>query len=768
MIIRTLTVLASTAAAALQPLPPVNWTNTNALSTSSNGFSGFTTQNASRIIYIDNAFADIADTEGLTLIPPTAFQFAETFRQDLSNWTTANWTLQRVGSFPEGASGILLGPFRGSDDEVTYENGATTEEGYEIEITNRTVYIGGKGARGMFWGTRTLLQQALIANGSSLATGRTIDAPAYATRGYMLDAGRKWYTPEFLKELCTYASFFKISEFHYHSSDNAPLNRGHNETWNKVFSHFSLFAENNTALQGLVERKNETLSRAQFEDFQNHCAQRGVTVIPEIEAPGHALAITKWKPELALAKKDLLNLTHPDAIPTVKAIWEEFLPWFKTKEVHIGADEYDSELADDYINFVNEMSEFVNSTAGKRIRIWGTHEPSENLTISKDIIVQHWQYGQSDPVQLQNDDYSLINSNDWWAYMSLKNDHTPILPAPYPQFYNTSRTLNFADVPGWQWDPSFFNQVNTTEQLKPGASDNKGAILAAWNDNGPDATTQLEAYYAMRQGIPVMAARAWAGRRGVNITAANVNASIEYLASNAPGQNLDRRPVSLRSASPVRKTVLSWDSRTGQMAQTFGKGSFGPPYTLSLNVSSPFSIKGPDTSLAISNVVNSTTNSTVRTLVFTTADGFPYPLRNVSYDDYDPGHPGRIWTNVSTSTHDLVPLTLPVRLRIETDIYNGSRVWVNEKFAGRFEVFVFGGRNTVFSWSQMALVAPLDSVDGGVDTLKLENGVGLYNVTAGNGSYGPAPPEQNAASSGKGIATVLQVAVGFVMIWMFV
>ena len=768
MIIRTLTVLASTAAAALQPLPPVNWTNTNALSTSSNGFSGFTTQNASRIIYIDNAFADIADTEGLTLIPPTAFQFAETFRQDLSNWTTANWTLQRVGSFPEGASGILLGPFRGSDDEVTYENGATTEEGYEIEITNRTVYIGGKGARGMFWGTRTLLQQALIANGSSLATGRTIDAPAYATRGYMLDAGRKWYTPEFLKELCTYASFFKISEFHYHSSDNAPLNRGHNETWNKVFSHFSLFAENNTALQGLVERKNETLSRAQFEDFQNHCAQRGVTVIPEIEAPGHALAITKWKPELALAKKDLLNLTHPDAIPTVKAIWEEFLPWFKTKEVHIGADEYDSELADDYINFVNEMSEFVNSTAGKRIRIWGTHEPSENLTISKDIIVQHWQYGQSDPVQLQNDDYSLINSNDWWAYMSLKNDHTPILPAPYPQFYNTSRTLNFADVPGWQWDPSLFNQVNTTEQLKPGASDNKGAILAAWNDNGPDATTQLEAYYAMRQGIPVMAARAWAGRRGVNITAANVNASIEYLASNAPGQNLDRRPVSLRSASPVRKTVLSWDSRTGQMAQTFGKGSFGPPYTLSLNVSSPFSIKGPDTSLAISNVVNSTTNSTVRTLVFTTADGFPYPLRNVSYDDYDPGHPGRIWTNVSTSTHDPVPLTLPVRLRIETDIYNGSRVWANEKFAGRFEVFVFGGRNTVFSWSQMALVAPLDSVDGGVDTLKLENGVGLYNVTAGNGSYGPAPPEQNAANSGKSIATVLQVAVGFVMIWMFV
>ncbi|KAJ4354900.1 hypothetical protein N0V95_003434 [Ascochyta clinopodiicola] len=765
MIVWALAALAGTAVA-LQPFPPVQWTDTDTLS---NGFNGFATRNASRTIYIADSFADVADTEGLTLIPPTAFQFAETFREDLSAWDTANWTLQRVDTLPTNASGILLGPFRGSDDEVTYEDGVTTEEGYEIEITNRTVYIGGKGARGMFWGTRTLLQQAMIANGSSLQTGRTVDAPAYATRGYMLDAGRKWYTPEFLKELCTYASFFKISEFHYHSSDNAPLNRGHNETWNKVFSHFSLYPEQNTELQGIIERKNETLSRAQFEDFQTHCAQRGVTVIPEIEAPGHALAITKWKPELALAKKDLLNLTHPDAIPTVKAIWSEFLPWFQTKEVHIGADEYDSELADDYINFVNEMSEFVNSTSGKRIRIWGTYEPSKDLTISKDIVVQHWQYGQSDPVQLQNDGYGLINSEDWWAYMSLKNDHTPILPAPYPQFYNNSRTLNFADVPGWQWDPSLFNPVNKTEQLESGASGNRGAILAAWNDNGPDATTQLEAYYAMREGIPVMAARAWAGRRGVNLTTESVNASIGYLSPKAPGQNLDRRPVSLRHTTPARKPIISWTQRDGAMAQTFSKGSFGPPYTLSLNVSSPFSITGPDTSLSLTTVLtNSTTNASVPSLVFTTADGFPYPLRNVSYSDYDPGHPGRIWANLSTSTHEPVPITLPARLRIETDIYNGSRVWVNEVFAGRFEVFVFGGRNTVFSWSQMALVAPLNSVNGGVDSLKLEDGVGMYNATAEGGSNATGAPGQSAAAGQRGRGVMWRVVVAVAVVWLFV
>jgi hexosaminidase len=538
-----------TLVAALQPLPPTQW------STSSTSSISFSHDEAEQIIYLDRGFSAIRDTEGLTLIPPSAREFAQIFLQDINTFFGGNWTLQEVDSLPR--SGIVLGPIRSNTSQPTYENGIATEEGYELEVTENSVYIGGSGARGMFWGTRTLLQELMIANGSALQPGRLTDAPAYATRGFMLDAGRKWYTAGFLKELCTYASFFKVSEFHYHSSDNYPLNRGRNETWNEVFSHFSLYPENNTALQGIVQRQNETLSRAEFEDFQTHCAQRGVTVIPEIEAPGHALAITKWKPELALAKKDLLNLTHPNAIPTVKAIWAEFLPWFQTKEVHIGADEYDSELADDYINFVNEMAQFINSTSGKRIRIWGTHEPSENLTISKDIIVQHWQYGQSDPVQLQNDGFQLINSEDWWAYMSLKNDHSPILPAPYPQFYNVTRTMNFANLPDWQWDPSLYNPVNTSQQLVSGASGNKGAILAAWSDNGPDATTQLEAYYAMREGIPVMAARAWSGARGMNISVADLSESIALLVCYYLSSQLLYANFSVRSRHPERQDRIS-------------------------------------------------------------------------------------------------------------------------------------------------------------------------------------------------------------------
>jgi len=154
-------------------------------------------------------------------------------------------------------------------------------------------------------------------------------------------------------------------------------------------------------------------------------------------------------------------------------------------------------------------------------------------------------------------------------------------------------------------------------------------------------------------------------------------------------------------------------------------GSYGPPYTLTLNVSSPFTLTGPDSSLSLVDLPNNSSDS-ITTLMFTTSDGFEYPLRSVSpFDGHDTGHPGRIWTNQTTSSHEPVPIELPANLRIETDIISGSRVWVDDTFAGRFEVFVFGGRNTLFSWSQMALVAPLDLVEGGVDSLMLRTGVAL-------------------------------------------
>ncbi|KAF5859404.1 hypothetical protein ETB97_002911 [Aspergillus alliaceus] len=681
------------AVSALQPLPPVQWTHNR---------DGFNIATIERNIYIRDNFASDRDENGLTLIPPSAFEFANTFRHDLEEITGEPWGLHSAEVFPEGQTGIFLDRFEG---ELTYENGDVTEEGYELEIQPGQVAIRGSGARGMWWGTRTLLQELLIAHNHPIPSGRVVDAPAFPTRGFLLDAGRKWYSPSYLKDLCTYASFFKLSEFHYHTSDNYPLSRGHNETWQDVYAQFSLRPES-PDLQGIVQRANETLSRSDFEDLQQHCAQRGVTVIPEIEAPGHGLFITKWKPELALDHKDLLNLSHPDTIPLVKAIWTEFLPWFQVKEVHIGADEYDSTLADDYIDFVNEMAQFMEEEAGKKIRIWGTYEPSDTRNISKDVIIQHWQYGQSDPVDLAENGYEVINSEDWWAYMSLKNDHMPIYPAPYPPFFNTTRVLNFANSDGWQWTPADFNPVNVTEQPDPNPV--KGAILAAWNDNGPDATTQLESYYAIRNGIPVVASRAWTGSRGPVLDISTLSASMELLTSKAVAQNLDRQ---ILQKDGDANELISWTRPEEKRAcdKVFlGYGSKGMNYELDLDVAGPFTLSSNDSTLTL---------SPDGSLTFV-SDGWHYPLRSIhETDGFDEGYPGRIWVNETGSTHEPVEVPLQSHITIRTDMIGGSRVWVDEDFVGRFEVLVFGGKNLLLSWSQMAFVAPLEWIEGGIERL---------------------------------------------------
>jgi hexosaminidase len=150
-------------------------------------------------------------------------------------------------------------------------------------------------------------------------------------------------------------------------------------------------------------------------------------------------------------------------------------------------------------------------------------------------------------------------------------------------------------------------------------------------------------------------------------------------------------------------------------------------------------------------------------LVFTTSDNFPYPLRAVSATDgFDPGHPGRIWTNQSSSTHEPVSITLPATLRIETDVVNGTRVWVNDSFTGRFEVFVYGGRNTLFSWSQMALVAPLERLKGGIDGLVLESGV---RRTVRNETDG-LPVGSAAARLLRSEVEFLLVLAGLIAVWL--
>lgn len=307
--------------------------------------SGDSTLDVSKVasITVDTRYEQTTDTNGSTLIPPTLGAFAKTFAEDLSALTGKKISTRQGRK--SSASSIFL--TLGNQSAFLDAAGRPTSEGYRLDVTENGVTITGASPLGVWWATRTVLQQVAL-NKGSLKVGSSTDAPGWATRGVMLDAGRHFYPKEFLVEMCSYLSFFKQNTFHLHLSDNLYNNVAiySNERSMSLYARFRLLS-NDPAVEGLNKHANESYTREDFDFIQTKCAARGVTIIPEIEAPGHALVITQWKPELGLTDDlSLLNISNPDTIPTMQTIWKTFLPWFHSKVVHIGADEYvDASLA---------------------------------------------------------------------------------------------------------------------------------------------------------------------------------------------------------------------------------------------------------------------------------------------------------------------------------------------------------------------------------------------------------------------------------------
>ena len=189
-------------------------------------------------VIVDEARASSRDDGGQSLIPPTLSSFAHTFAADVEELfpgTHVTVILANVGDFKPQIGDIVLTIQPNTTQSAsgfTLANGSPTSEGYEMEVSNSTVTISGSGAKGSFWGTRTLLQGLTLTKGS-FPGGIIKDQPDWKTRGFMLgkikttahkllyssyetyptDVGRQWYPIAFLIELCTYASWFKISEF---------------------------------------------------------------------------------------------------------------------------------------------------------------------------------------------------------------------------------------------------------------------------------------------------------------------------------------------------------------------------------------------------------------------------------------------------------------------------------------------------------------------------------------------------------------------------
>ncbi|KAJ6446641.1 beta-hexosaminidase [Purpureocillium lavendulum] len=573
------------------------------------GDGAFPLRHVKRIV-VDSRFAHARDTSGLTLIPPTLREFADTFAQDLRDTlgvrarvvvVVEDSTLSKQHGHDGDAIVLTL-----DDNRDAYRDaaGRPTSEGYTLEATQAGIVIAGASPLGAWWGTRTVLQQAaaLRADGA-VPFGSGVDAPGWGERGMMLDCARHFYPKEFLADMCAYMSFFKQNTFQVHLSDNIITSRYDRDNFRDLYARFRLWSPAD-ALRGLNPHRNESYTRQDFDWLQRRCAARGVTVLPEIEAPGHALPIVQWRPQVGYAGDlSLLNISHPDTMPTLKAIWNEFLPWFHSKVVSVGADEYKGPEKE-YKALVNALDAFIRSESGKTVRIWGTFPPKKgqpsDMEISTNVSIQHWAYAFDNPLDdyLKNN-YSVINSDEMY-YVVLKC-------CAYARRVDVSKTFTGDPLGkgGGPWHPNIFSLTKASDNAPRDEPLIQGAITPLWNDRGSNTSVYSEAYYAWQDGLPALADKQWGGNltreqfaqvfpklHGPVVPAQNLERTIPSRGSTILKYDLSRqRSRSVKDLSPNRydgktscRTTGSSVRITPDCAVTTPLESKGRNYTLSLTV----------------------------------------------------------------------------------------------------------------------------------------------------------------------------------------
>jgi hexosaminidase len=434
---------------------------------------------------------------------------AHTFAGDLTLITGYDLTIVSGSSAQQGDIFLSLA----TTDQ------AMGDEGYSLAIAG-AVTLRAPTATGIFYGTRTILQMLLADPAKAhLPRGSARDYPRYRERGFLLDVGRKYFPLSQLKEYVRAMSYFKVNDLHLHLNDNQ-LIVGTGPDWTTKYAAFRLASPR---FPGLAA-KDGAYSRQDMRELQDFARPYGVTITPEIDVPAHALALTQFRPDLASATldKSLLDLANPNTLPFVKSLWDEFLPWFDSKDVHIGADEYDAREGEAYRQFVNACDDYLNGK-GYTVHAWGSLTQMKGMTpVHTDVVMDVWDTAFASASDLARQGYHVVNAIDTYLYIVPK-------AGVYNDYLDTKTLYE-------QWDPSIFDLRNPAQNLPRGDRQLLGAKFAVWNDKLGALISDADVAARVQAALPTVSEKFW----GVSTSGRTFAQFMEvaHIVGKAPGLNL--------------------------------------------------------------------------------------------------------------------------------------------------------------------------------------------------------------------------------------
>ncbi|OXA75706.1 hexosaminidase [Flavobacterium aquidurense] len=195
-------------------------------------------------------------------------------------------------------------------------------EGYTLKSDKNGVEITGNAAIGTFYGMQTLIQLLPVEKSKSLAIAavEVQDEPRFAYRGAMLDVGRHYFPVAFVKKYIDYLALHKMNYFHWHLTED----QGWRIEIKKYPKLTEIGSKRNGSIIGSYPGKGSDntpeggfYTQEEVKDIVKYASDRFITVIPEIEMPGHGGAAIAAYPELSCFPNEKTKL--PDTMISAKS-----------------------------------------------------------------------------------------------------------------------------------------------------------------------------------------------------------------------------------------------------------------------------------------------------------------------------------------------------------------------------------------------------------------------------------------------------------------
>lgn len=280
------------------------------------------------------------------LTPSTALAITSALANDGGEWLKEELRTHFELSLPEQEVGA-----------ITFRTNPTLDDAeYKLTVTPEAITAEAGSQSGFIYAAATLLQliEQQGVESFSVPCCKIVDKPRFKYRGMMLDCARHFHSLEDVKRLINQLALYKFNVFHWHLTDDEGWRieikqlpqltdigawRGLNEALEPQYTH-------------LAQRYGGYYTQQEIREVIAYAEKRGITVMPEIDIPGHCRAAIKSLPEMLVEQEDTTayksiqhytdNVLNPGLKGTYQfldIVIEEVAALFPSKLIHMGADE---------------------------------------------------------------------------------------------------------------------------------------------------------------------------------------------------------------------------------------------------------------------------------------------------------------------------------------------------------------------------------------------------------------------------------------------